>query len=488
MTLRKLAILAMALPGIVGFIACNSEYESNIMTASSTAIKSFSLTKDDSVVAHLDSVFFSIDLNKGLIFNADSLPYGTDVSKLIPVITTLETASAVTLTVTRTNGTDTTFNYLSNSTDTIDFTNPVKLRVVSYDGLKSSDYTVYVNVHKMVSDSLTWVENNKSALPTNLGTPAAQHTVTYNGSYYCMTTDGTTYNLSEYTPTTDVTNGPGMQLDRWNTGSIEFPFIPQVESFAATDDAFYILSDDGTLYTSSDMGRTWESTSKTWHYIYGKYGDEILGSVQSPNGWYVEGYPSGKQIKLPEEMPVEATSMPVSYTFPMSGIEQIVIVGGKMANGDLSAQTWGYDGTSWAAIAKRQLPERLENIAVGMYFSFKTLSSWNTITYPTLLAIGGKNSEGIVSPKVYISNDYGVNWAEASDEMQLPEYISPVFGAQIFVVDSYFSSTIQPKVVKPIETWACPYIYLMGGYDSNNSFQNVIWRGVINRLSFKPIE
>ncbi|WP_302265615.1 DUF6242 domain-containing protein, partial [uncultured Duncaniella sp.] len=47
------------------------------------SISSFSLSKDDSVLRALDSVFFSIDLINAEIYNADSLPKGTDIRKLV---------------------------------------------------------------------------------------------------------------------------------------------------------------------------------------------------------------------------------------------------------------------------------------------------------------------------------------------------------------------------------------------------------------------
>ena len=35
--------------------------------------------------------------------------------------------------------------------------------------------------------------------------------------------------------------------------------------------------------------------------------------------------------------------------------------------------------------------------------------------------------------------------------------------------------------------WDCPYIYVFGGYGNNSMVQNSIWKGVVNRLTFKPI-
>lgn len=487
MTLRNIALIGVgiALTGSV-FCACNSDYETDSMTASSTAVKSFSLSKNDSIAARLDSVFFSIDLAKGLIFNADSLPYGTDVSRLVPVISTLDYASAVELIVKKANGSDTTHNYLENSTDTIDFTNPVKLRVVSYDGLYEYVYTVNVNVHKMVSDSLTWLPEHCSELPSALSAPTAQRTARSGNTFYCLTAEGSGYSLSTCVATDAPVNGPGLADEDWTSEKIDLPFSPQIESFCATSGALYLLSADGTLYSSADRGKSWSDTGSKFHALYGTYNDELLGSAHTADGWSVLSYPSGVSATLPANMPVEGASMPVYYTFPMSGALQMAIVGGRKADGTLTADAWGYDGSAWAALTKRAVPEPLEDAAVAMYYSF--INSWNHRAFPSLVLFGGRKADGTLNRTVYLSNDYGVNWTKAADLMQLPESMPTLCGQQVFVADSYYSANISPKIVKPTETWTCPYIYMFGGYDVAGVFHSTLWRGTINRLSFRPIE
>ena len=115
--IRKLAIGSAVLLASAGFMACNSSYEVVEETVSSAAVRAFSLAKNDSVMANLDSVFFSIDLIKGVIFNADSLPKGTDVTHLVPVISTIEGASSITMTVQRPGLSDTTYTYKTNTED-----------------------------------------------------------------------------------------------------------------------------------------------------------------------------------------------------------------------------------------------------------------------------------------------------------------------------------------------------------------------------------
>ena len=39
-----------------------------------------------------------------------------------------------------------------------------------------------------------------------------------------------------------------------------------------------------------------------------------------------------------------------------------------------------------------------------------------------------------------------------------------------------------------ITEWNTPYIYMFGGVNNNYTLYNTVWRGVINRLEFKPIQ
>ena len=125
------------------FTSCNSDSDSSDSEViyGSTQVKSFKLKANSNVLSGLDSVFFSIDLVNAQIYNADSLPFGTKTDKLVLQIST-DACSKVELNVPRKNAADTVINYLTNSTDSIDFTNgPVRLHLVSFDGKAERDYT-----------------------------------------------------------------------------------------------------------------------------------------------------------------------------------------------------------------------------------------------------------------------------------------------------------------------------------------------------------
>ena len=48
-------------------------------------------------------------------------------------------------------------------------------------------------------------------------------------------------------------------------------------------------------------------------------------------------------------------------------------------------------------------------------------------------------------------------------------------------------SRIKYEVDGETITWECPYIYLFGGYDTDNRLYNTIWQGVLTKLTFAPV-
>lgn len=487
--IRKLAIGLTASMAMAAFVGCNSDSDPINIAASSTAIRTFSLTADTSVCQNLDSVYFSIDLVQGVIFNADSLPYGTDVSKLIPKITPLEGASILELTVKRDGRADTTYNYLTNSSDTIDFTHPVALRIASYDGTATRDYTIRVNVHRMRPDSLTWDRVDRRTLPSAFEYPSRQHTTRGGDKLYCLTASGQQYCIATSPDDLASLNDPMAVLSNWPLITPQFGFSPDVTSFTATDDALFILSEAGDLYKSADGGASWTNTGHNLHAIIGGYGSKLFGTAKVGAEWKIFAYPEASYTDMPEGMPVSGMSVPVVTKFAMSANPQLLFLGGRLEDGSLSDASWGFDGYTWTKVSRRLLPcGGVEGVTIVPYYTFKVSTSWNVTTYPSILAFGGRLRDGSLNTTVYRSDDYGFTWTLAPALMQLPDFIPAFYDAQAYVITSQLEAPVAvPAVSKPVESWDCPYIYLFGGRNAEGVTRNTVWRGVVNRLSFKPI-
>lgn len=458
-----------------GVASCNSDSETlEYEVPSSAIVKSFSFSEDSKTLDNLDKVFFSIDLANGRIFNADSMPYGTKTDKLVPVITT-GGASGVELIVPRPGKSDTTYNYLTNSTDSIDFSNgAVTLKLVSPDESVTMSYTINVNVHQVKSDSLCWGSIAYTSLPTTLSNVTAQHALKFKGKAYCLTTDGQSYCLS-------TSDNPGNKM--WDHKAVNFGFIPQTDTFRASSESLYILDVDGKMYKSDDFGVTWTPTGLTCDYLIGGYADRMIGTKRNGNTWSIVST-DGSTVAAPEGFPVRNASVPLEYGFPMSDSRQMTIVGGRTATGSLVAGAWGYDGSSWAYLTSKPLPEGLEETTVTPYYTFEENAYWVATKESIFVVIGGRNAKGESNDSTYISYNYGMSWQKAPELMQLSKTVPGMACSQTLV----FSSMLGSRASSAITSWECPYIYMFGGYDENDRLYNTVWRGVINRLSFKPLQ
>ena len=481
---------------------------------SSTAIASFSLKDNSKILTNLSKVFFTIDLNNALVFNADSLPYGTDVRKLLVNLGTSGENKVEISYIQADSLKLTTIEYSTSSRDSINFTQPVTVKVTSVSQTYTREYNIKVNVHKIKSDSLSWGGMQYAALPgaPTSGNVSSSATVLKSGRLYCYTLTGSQYNRA------DAKADLGIDENRtWTTvNSVNFGFSPRLSTMNATDDSFYVLSEDGTLYSSAD-GLSWTSTGQKWSHIYGQYDGYILG-VKRESGKYVHSaYPEPQGFNatpIPDGCPVDGTSQVLSFMNEWSQSPMAIFAGGKDSEGRLSNGVWGYDGSSWALLGNLPGTTAYEGITLVPYFTIKTdTSTWTSIRQSTLLAICGRDSDGYLSRKIFISRDQGMNWHEADELMRLPSEMQPFADARGFVCTEYLGrgasnggawtpvpvgelpawwqiadDSAMSRAVRPIESWECPYIYIFGGEDAAGHARNQVWRGVINRLTFKPLE
>ena len=99
-------------------------------------ITAFSVDHDSILGGKLDTVKFVIDQVNGRIFNPDSLPFGTEIEK---VVCTVSVATGTyTIEVTQDALPDSTFYW--NREDSLDFSKPVKFVTAAYDGITKKTY------------------------------------------------------------------------------------------------------------------------------------------------------------------------------------------------------------------------------------------------------------------------------------------------------------------------------------------------------------
>lgn len=472
-------LTAFILIGASSCLSDDTESEPTEVSAN-TLVTNFHLVANDSVMALLDSVRFTIDVEKKLIYNADSLPKGTKITRLVPSVTCGSIFSVAEFSITdATTMADTTFTYTASENDSIDFTGKVQLTVRAADGISAKVYDVKVNVHQQATDTLYWAEVSKKYLPGKSLEPTQQKTITQGGVTFCLLKEHGEYTLAK---TSDIR---GYQ---WTKETVNFSVDPQVESFTATSDAFYILDINDDLYKSTD-GINWNATGCKMSSLIGGYDNILLALTNDSNGEIYYAYYDGSTLTsepADDDFPVSGHSNAVSYESQWTITKQFIVVGGDLKSSTgKSGKAWGFDGSRWACISNTSLPE-LSGMTLVAYYNYLQVDGTLRYTkYPVLLAFGGRDAEGKTQKTVYISYDNAVNWQKAPSSLQLPEYIPGVYGAQAIVEQATLS--VDTRASKPLTEWQCPYIYLFGGYFVNGSLQNAVWTGAINRLSFKPI-
>ncbi len=502
---KKSIFLIPLLASLISFVSCNSddEFEYEMLDFSGVAITGFSLQSDGEILNNLDSVFFTIDLVNSRIFNADSLPYGTKVSELAVTIVS-DICYQLIITAPGEGGTEKEIDYLTSPNEKIDFSRgDVNIKIVSGDGAYTRNYKVNVNVHKLSPDSLYWASVDEAQLPTAFETAVTQKSVRMGDKAYCLTTDGNSFCMA-------VSDNPF--VNQWSKTSVDLPADTDVRSLTSTVNRLYILAGGHLLW--SEDGVNWNESTEIWRSITAPYEDVLLGVKESPDGNLCHAYFPDRNCPvelIDADFPVSGNSACVRFDSKWSSSAQIMTFGGRNMAGELTGATWAFDGNSWVRLAG-SLPAG-EGYAVAKYTVAETDTlSWATQHKEVILAIGGYQNDPkngmIVSRDVYLSRDYGMNWRKAYDALQLPRYIPGMYDADLLVFDTTYSVgdhgvqdgrgwTEMPvelpripgsRAVKPITSWDCPYLYLIGGVDSYGILQRKIRRGVVNSLTFRPLQ
>lgn len=164
------------LPALIGlflaastFTSCLDNEVTEVTYSADSSIKAFSLgTLKVKVVGKdkegNDSIYyndmdmsvypFTIDQISRTIENRDSLPIGTDTTK---VITNITADTSYILYGKKTSKEGEPQDTLWTNTDSINFAfGPLEFKVMPYDGSKPRPYTVKINVHTQEPDSLVW--------------------------------------------------------------------------------------------------------------------------------------------------------------------------------------------------------------------------------------------------------------------------------------------------------------------------------------------
>lgn len=386
--------------------SCMSSNDSTTTTYSDAAITSFTLgtltrylhttskSGGDSIYKRTitgSSYKFHIDQNLRLIYNTDSLPVGTSVSK---VLCTIGSKNYGTILI-QDEADENSMTFYS-ATDSIDFTNPRKFLVYSNDNTGNySEYTVKVNVHKEEAGEFVWNQLDVSEELKELDDLEAYF---WAGTMYLMGTVGENTKIYEVDK-----NGKLIHNEE-----IKNTLPPGIKRWiGSTSNEVYALSTDDKLMVSKDALHTWQQDQLD--------DDEDLIPVRD----------------------IAFVSYPLEYA---TNTEYALIVGNrdkdKYPDDDI-AMVWRkiVDNDEYTPEGRWTYMDH----AANNHYALPNLENLSLVAYDDgILAIGAAKEKGDdwePYTKIYQSRDDGITW-KYNTSYQLPDDFDSSTTSVAMAVDS----------------------------------------------------
>lgn len=398
---KNISSLLLAALAVLPLASCMSDDDNDDTTYyDDTAITSFSLgtLKQHHVTKAADGITdstytttfsgssykFNIDQVGNTIYNTDSLPYGTDATHVLATISS-KNSGIIVFVKYGPQGQDSLKNYVSQ--DSIDFSQPVILRVYNMRGTAYKQYNVKVNIHQQDGDAFSW----NSTTGDFAGIEARKIVATASNTYLFGTNGSQTVGYRK--------NG-----NTWE----EVTTISDANAYknvtAFQGDVYTIAN--GSIYRSDD-GESWEQISATQGItaIAGASKSRIYALTDNGIVYSTDG-----KTWLSDNIDDSATLLPdedINFTSQVSVIDSsvyhLVLIGNRNGKTVIwskveeddnasSSEPWAY--YSYDEYNRKTLPY-LKNLQVVAYDN-------------GLLATGGDLT------KFYHSPDMGLTWDTVS--------------------------------------------------------------------------
>lgn len=398
--MKRLFSLLIIASAVVSLTSCLSNTDDEVTYYDDTAITAFSLgtinrynhttTKDGTG----DSVYVTkiagsnykcyIDQVNALIYNPDSLPKGCDFKHVVCSFST-KNGGVVMLMEKNMWGGDSLAYY--SSSDSIDVSSPMAVRVYSNRGDIYKLYTLKINVHQQTGDEFDW--GTASAMGAD--TLGARRFVQLGGDLwlFCQGTGETIgYRL---------TNGT------WQQATVIAD--PQAYKNVAALDGYLYLFTGGMVRRSAD-GMTWSNTNtpNNLKQIIGTSGNRIyaltldgLAHYSSNAGWVNDDLDSNAD-SLPTS-DISLASLPSKVNAHTNNLTLIGNRDGKTVVWTRVEENSSSDHNAWALLPYDSYNQK----------TLPHLSDLQVVAYDgALLATGGDMSQ------FYKSLDHGLTWSAIS--------------------------------------------------------------------------
>ena len=434
--------------GLMVVIMTGCDNNTNTTTLSSVAqLKAFSFAKNDSFPG-LAAAVFTIDerLDTGLVWNKDSMLYGTRLDSVVPRFTFATTPGAAFLTFP-----DTTV--VLTGYDTLDFNpRPIYLTLRSADKSTTKVYEIRPSVHQVDPDLYTWTQLTAAVYPED---DSEQRVVELGADFVMVVSNG--FELRVFRSTDGA---------EWST-----PAVPT--GLPAGTRVRQIISDGTTLYYGQDNAVYTSTDAVTWTAHNVSYDVRTMLLYWNEQVWALTGDEGNYELATYANGALTFTGLRPDGLFPVSDFasvtfhspslrERAMIIGGFAENGQSL-------NTRWNLEYSRHTPEnngyRLQEFSIDRP-SFKSLTGISVIDYNgQLLLFGGVDDKMTYYGRdILISDDEGLNWYAADTaKNQLPEV--------------YQARQKQTAIVRNNN------IYLFGGQDKQTTFSDV-YKGRLNSIDW----
>ena len=410
--LRTLITAAAAIITVLTMTtSCLSDDKIEVVQYNDAAITSFSLGKlnrlmhttgskgqDSTYTASVDysSYLFTIDQEKGLIYNVDSLPKGVMTDKCIPTIGTKNSSFAYL----KSTSSDS-LSYIG--TDSLDFSVPRVLRCFANDLSWSKDYTVEVRVHKEEEDSIYWQRKNSDS---RLGALTGLRSMLWGNDIVAYGTD----NGKAKAYTTSSKDG-----NNWT--EIDMPSATHTISMATDGKNLYMLDAERDIYISAD-GKTWQNMAKAAPvkrlltasrqalYALAANGG-IMASEDNGATWTTETL-DGTADALPE-LDINAVTVTSRYN---ADLDIIYLIGNRDNAEDATCVVWTKVVDNQNATATQSW--MYQPFTSETWHHAPALKALSVVPYADGLLMAGGEGRGKcdeeAQQKVWFSRDGGLNW------------------------------------------------------------------------------
>jgi hypothetical protein len=463
MKIKILAVICSLIFTAIATTSCLKSDDTDVEYSSNASITAFSINdietkytaktsdnKDTTITVTLtgSDYVFSIDQNKRLIQNVDSLPVGTDIKSVVVNIT------ADTNYIIIVNQEDSNKDSLWTSTDSLNYEKPILMKVIAADGTYGPIYTTKINVHKQVPDSLVWSSMNSNITKVE----GKQKSIYFKDNILvAFVSEGKAHITSTSINDGKVWSDPyDISVDNVD-----------VSSLMVWGDSVYILAAN-TLYKSSDA-KEWEKVSSApqlKNLVASYYSSDAaaLSAINSDNKFVITNDGVSWTVKedVDARFPRENLSYTAFATKHNSSIYKMLVMGNNPALSEDSTTTiWGLlntenEWTEYSYNRNGRYCPNLDNI---------TMINYNSKLY----AFGGKSNNGIKEykpfSKFFVSENEGANWLPVNSMVMFPEKFESLYND----AEGNYSCTVDKD----------NYIWIIW----SNSTE--IWKGRINKLGFK---